>query len=57
VISMNTSRIADAVYHLRLPADALEQLRSIKERDGIPVSEQMRRGIQLWIAQQQKGRK
>jgi hypothetical protein len=54
---MNTSPANDAVYHLRLPSDLAAQLKRIKDRDGIPVAEQIRRGIQLWVSQQQKGRK
>ena len=38
------------MYSLRLdPADA-RLLKRIKARDGIPESEQIRRGLQLWFA-------
>lgn len=33
----------------RLPAETLEALDQIKKRDGVPVSEQVRRALQLWI--------
>lgn len=39
------------MYSIRLdPADK-RQLVQIKERDGIPESEQIRRGLLLWFAQ------
>jgi hypothetical protein len=36
-------------YTLKIDPELLEALREIKERDGIPESEQIRRGIQLWL--------
>jgi len=56
---MSTTKPAnDTVLNLRLPRTTQDQLRAIKERDGIPVSEQLRRALALWIAtKQQKGRK
>ena len=38
-------------YTLKIDPDLLDALRSIKERDGIPESEQIRRGIKLWLEQ------
>ena len=32
-----------------LGSDLGDGLKAIKDRDGIPVSEQMRRGIQMWL--------
>jgi hypothetical protein len=29
--------------------DLLEALRAIREKDGIPIGEQIRRGIKLWL--------
>jgi Ribbon-helix-helix domain len=36
-------------YTLKIDPELLEALREIKERDGIPESEQIRRGIRLWL--------
>jgi hypothetical protein len=33
----------------RLDEDLLEGLREVQERDGVLVSEQVRRGIKLWL--------
>jgi hypothetical protein len=33
----------------RIPDELLDALQAIKERDGIPVSEQVRRALQTWI--------
>jgi hypothetical protein len=33
----------------RIDPDILEGLRAIKERDGVPVSEQVRRALAAWI--------
>jgi hypothetical protein len=39
------------VYSLRLdPADAA-LLEEIRERDGVPASEQIRRGLRMWFEQ------
>lgn len=37
--------------NFRMDADILDALRRIKERDGIPLSEQIRRAALLWIEQ------
>jgi hypothetical protein len=34
----------------RLEPSQLEALRAIRDRDGVPVSEQVRRAIDAWIA-------
>jgi hypothetical protein len=39
----------DTTTTFRLPQDTLDALNEIKDRDGIPVSEQMRRAIHTWI--------
>ena len=36
-------------YTLKIDPELLDALRSIKERDGVTESEQIRRGIQLWL--------
>jgi len=38
-------------YTLKIDPELLEALADIKERDGISESEQIRRGIKLWLAQ------
>jgi hypothetical protein len=35
---------------LRVSDDMLADMRAIQERDGIPLSEQARRGIREWLA-------
>ena len=36
-------------YTLKIDPELLEALREIKTRDGVAESEQIRRGIQLWL--------
>ena len=36
-------------YTLKIDPELLDALRAIKTRDGISESEQIRRGIQLWL--------
>ena len=36
-------------YTLKIDPELLDALRAIKERDGIAESEQIRRGIRLWL--------
>jgi hypothetical protein len=36
-------------YTLKIDPDLLDALKEIKERDGISESEQIRRGIRLWL--------
>ena len=33
----------------RIEADLLEALQEIKRRDGVPISEQVRRALQAWV--------
>ena len=35
--------------NFRLEEELLEALQAIRERDGIPVAEQVRRALQAWI--------
>ena len=37
------------IYNFVLDQDLLDALRAIKQRDGISESEQIRRGIRLWL--------
>jgi hypothetical protein len=34
---------------VRIDSDVLKVLHEIKEQDGVPVNEQIRRGIHLWL--------
>jgi hypothetical protein len=45
--------MTDQTKHVsfRLPRDMVEALETIKERDGIPASEQVRRALKLWFAE------
>jgi hypothetical protein len=36
-------------YTLKIEPELLDALRAITERDGISASEQIRRGIKLWL--------
>jgi antitoxin component of RelBE/YafQ-DinJ toxin-antitoxin module len=49
-MSVNTS-VTTRPVNFRLKEEILAQLQAIKERDGIPVSEQVRRALQAWIAE------
>ena len=37
------------LYTFRIEPSVLHALEAITERDGVPVSEQIRRGIRLWL--------
>ena len=37
------------MYSLRLDPDLASLLKALKERDGIPESEQIRRALRLWF--------
>lgn len=37
--------------NFRLEEEILEALEQIRERDGIPVTEQVRRALKVWIAE------
>jgi hypothetical protein len=37
--------------NFRLEAELLEALQAVKDRDGIPITEQVRRAIVLWLQQ------
>jgi hypothetical protein len=39
------------MYSVRLDADHTRLLKLVKERDGIPESEQIRRALMIWFAQ------
>jgi hypothetical protein len=38
-------------YTLKIDQELLDALRHVKIRDGVSESEQIRRGIRLWLAQ------
>lgn len=37
---------------IRIDDDLMEGLRRVRDRVGVPVSEQIRRAIRVWLAQQ-----
>ena len=37
--------------NFRIDPDLMEGLHAIKERDGIPLSEQVRRALRAWLAE------
>jgi Arc/MetJ-type ribon-helix-helix transcriptional regulator len=37
------------IYNFAIDHDLLDAIRTIKERDGISESEQIRRGLRLWL--------
>jgi hypothetical protein len=39
------------LYSVRLDPELISRMREIKARDGVPESEQIRRGLQLWFEQ------
>ncbi len=39
------------LYSFAIDQELLAALRAVKQRDGIPESEQIRRGIRLWLRQ------
>jgi hypothetical protein len=43
-------------YTLRIEPELLDALRAITTRDGISASEQIRRGIRLWLKAKAVGR-
>jgi hypothetical protein len=42
---------------LRVSASTMDALRQIQERDGVPISEQARRGIALWLKEKGASRR
>jgi hypothetical protein len=34
---------------VRVPDETYADLKAVQDRDGVPVSEQLRRGIRLWL--------
>jgi hypothetical protein len=43
----------NVLFSVRIPRAQLEQLHRLKVRDGVALSEQVRRALKLWFAQQQ----
>ena len=48
------SRYHDEQVSFRLPPAILNEMRAIKKRDGVPLSEQIRRGMDLWLKTRRK---
>jgi predicted DNA-binding protein len=49
-------KTAAATYTLRLKPEQMQKLKARAEKVGVPVPEQIRRGIDLWLKQQEAGR-
>lgn len=49
IMSMVTNKPTKKMYSLRLDPDLDRLLKALKERDGIPESEQIRRALRLWF--------
>ena len=49
-------KTAADTYTLRLKPEQLQKLKSRADRTGVPVPEQIRRGIDLWLDKQGAGR-
>jgi hypothetical protein len=47
----HTSRAHQQVW---LEHDQLKALRALLERDGVPIAEQIRRGVDLWLEKKKK---
>jgi hypothetical protein len=48
--SLDLRRVFSQSHHFCLEPELLEALHYIKERDGIPVIEQVRRALREWLA-------
>jgi antitoxin component of RelBE/YafQ-DinJ toxin-antitoxin module len=44
--------MSPAMTNFRIDPDLLEALRAIRQRDGLPISEQIRRAIRAWVEHQ-----
>lgn len=51
VLPTKTPTPAKKMYALRLDPELAGLLKALKERDGIPESEQIRRALRLWFEQ------
>ena len=49
-------KTAADTYTLRLKPEQMHKMKRISEKVGVPVPEQIRRGIDLWLKQQEAGR-
>jgi hypothetical protein len=43
-------------YTCKISQESLHRLQAIKRKTGASVSEQIRRGVDLWLKQQEQGR-
>jgi hypothetical protein len=48
---MNTRTRAQTKAGWRLPYDISEAMQELKERDGVPLNEQLRRALRAWLQQ------
>ena len=54
---MANTRQHDATLTVRVPQNVLDELRAVRDRNGIPVSYQVRRALVAWLAARKKGKK
>ena len=50
--SVSGRRADSTVYTFKVLKRQLDKLKAVSLRDGVPVAEQIRRGIDLWLRQQ-----
>ena len=43
-------------YTCKISQESLHRLQAIKRKTGASVSEQIRRGVEMWLKQQEQGR-
>jgi hypothetical protein len=51
IVIVKARKATKPVYSMRLDSEMRKLLRAIKERDGIPESEQIRRALIIWFEQ------
>jgi len=49
-------KLSGTTYTLRLKPEQMPKLKAYAIRHGVPVPEQIRRGVDLWLKQQEQGR-
>jgi len=52
----HTSVLPLLAYTCKISQESLHRLQAIKRKTGASVSEQIRRGVDLWLKQQEQGR-
>jgi hypothetical protein len=47
------ARRETAAYNFEISTERLERMKAIRERLGTPIAVQIRKGVDLWLAQQE----